>query len=126
MRGGKVLAEKAGNGKGSMTAAGLETRPARRDRGPRKREADLLARCVAAGRSNAEARDRREANVFRLAAMVIQSRFPDVSNGLMRASERYFARRPGDRLPPAIVCERWLFGLPRLREMLTRRLLHGG
>jgi len=90
----------------------------------RELEAALLARCAAAAREDGRAaEDRREANVFRLAAMVVQSRFPRESERLMRASERYFAGRPDDRLPPGdVVRNGWVFSLPRLREMLSRQL----
>lgn len=56
-------------------------------------EASLLARCAAVAREAAQtAQDQREANVLRLAAMVVQSRFPRESRRLMRASEQYFRR----------------------------------
>jgi uncharacterized protein YmfQ (DUF2313 family) len=87
-------------------------------------EAALLARCAAAGREPlAVALDQREANVFRLAAMVVQSRFPRESTGLMQASERYFARHPGDMLSPGeVVRHGWVVSLPRLRDMLSHQL----
>jgi hypothetical protein len=69
------------------------------------------------------AQDEVEANVFRVAAMVVQSRFPVASTHLMQASELYFAAHPGDRLPPAdVVRKGWLVSLPRLRDMLSREL----
>lgn len=53
-------------------------------------ESALLARCSAVAREVAQsAQDQREANVFRLAAMVVQSRFPGESKCLMQASEQY-------------------------------------
>ena len=90
----------------------------------RDTESALLARCFAAAREAAQsARDQREANVFRLAAMVVQSRFPSESMCLMRASERYFAAHPNERLASAdVVRKGWVASLPRLRDMLTRRL----
>jgi len=89
-------------------------------------ESALLARCAAVARDVAQsARDQREANVFRLAAMVVQSRLPSESNNLMRASERYFAAHPDERLAPAdVVRSGWVSSLPRLRDMLSHRL-HG-
>ena len=87
-------------------------------------ESALLARCAVAARATApEAGDPREANVFRLAAMVVQSRFPGESRSLMQASERYFATHPDEKLSPAeVVGNGCVIGLPRLRDMLSRRL----
>ena len=92
----------------------------------RDAESALLARCAVVARESAQsARDQREANVFRLAAMVVWSRFPGESLCLMQASERYFAARPDERLAPAeIVRKGWVLSLPRLRDMLSHRL-HG-
>lgn len=92
----------------------------------RDAEAALLTRCAVAAREEAlAAQDQREANVFRLAAMVVQSRFPHESTRLMRASERYFATHPGERLAPGeVVRNGWVFSLPRLRDMLSHQL-HG-
>ncbi|MBW7900579.1 MAG: hypothetical protein H3C26_03830 [Rhodocyclaceae bacterium] len=92
----------------------------------RDAESALLARCAAVAREIAQpARNQREANVFRLAAMVVQSRFPCESKSLMQASEQYFARHPDERLAPVEVVQNgWVSSLPRLRDMLSRRL-HG-
>jgi hypothetical protein len=89
-------------------------------------ESTLLSRCAAVAREVAQtAQDQREANVFRLAAMVVQSRFPNESQRLMRASEQYFAAHPSEMLAPAeVVRKGWVFNLPRLRDMLSHQL-HG-
>ncbi|WP_034689699.1 hypothetical protein [Acidovorax sp. MR-S7] len=90
----------------------------------RDAESALLARCSAVAREAAQsAQDPCEANVFRLAAMVVRSRFPGESRCLMQASERYFAAHPDERLAPAdVVRKGWVPSLPRLRDMLSRRL----
>lgn len=90
----------------------------------RDAESALLARCTAVARELAQsAQDQREANVFRLAAMVVQSRFPSESMRLMHASERYFDSHPSERLAPADVVRRgWVLSLPRLRDMLSHKL----
>jgi hypothetical protein len=90
----------------------------------RDAESELLARCSAVAREDAQsAQDHREANVFRLAAMVVQSRFPSESKCLMQASERYFDSHPNARLAPAdVVRLGWVLSLPRLRDMLSHRL----
>lgn len=90
----------------------------------RELESALLARCsdVAQGRAQS-AQDQREANVFRLAAIVMRSRFPGESSFLMRASEQYFASHPDERLPPEdVVRNGWVLSLPRLRDMLSHQL----
>lgn len=86
-------------------------------------ESALLARCAAVAFAPLPAQNQREANVFRVAAMVVQSRFPAASKHLMQASELYFSVHPKDRLPPAdVVRQGWLVSLPRLRDMLSREL----
>jgi hypothetical protein len=90
----------------------------------RDAEATLLARCQAVARDGEQsARDQREANVFRLAAMVVRSRFPVESASLMRASEQYFARHPDEELASGDVLRKgWVLSLPRLRDMLEHSL----
>lgn len=90
----------------------------------REVEAAMLARCAAAARGAvAVANDQRDANIFRLAAMIIQSRFPLESAGLMQASEQYFTRHPDEKLAPAdVVRNGWVSSLPRLRDMLSFQL----
>jgi len=90
----------------------------------REVEAAMLARCAAAARgAMAVANDQRDANVFRLAAMVVQSRFPFESAGLMQASELYFMQHPDEKLAPAdVVRNGWVSSLPRLRDMLSFQL----
>lgn len=90
----------------------------------RDSEAALLNRCAIAAREAAPAaRDQREANVFHLAAMVVQSRFPHESDRLEEASERYFTTHPDERLAPVqVVRNGWITNLPRLRDMLTQQL----
>ena len=90
----------------------------------RDTESGLLKRCAIVARGMKQsAQDQCEANVFRLAAMVVQSRFPIESQALMYASERYFALHPNERLPPVeVVRKGWVVSLPRLRDMLTHQL----
>jgi hypothetical protein len=90
----------------------------------REAEAAMLSRCSLVAREAAPlAEDSREANVFRLAAMVVRSRFPGESARLMQASERYFATHPNDRLDSvAVVRQGWVVSLPRLRDMLSHQL----
>lgn len=88
-------------------------------------EAALLTRCAAVARDAAPAaQDQREANVFRLASMVVRSAFPREADRLMLASEQYFAAHPNDSLVAgAVVRNGWIVSLPRLRDMLSHRLI---
>ena len=62
-------------------------------------ESEMLRRCAAAARAVLPAvQDQKEANVFRLAAMVVQFRFSAESVQLMQVSDRYFAQYPNDKL----------------------------
>lgn len=89
----------------------------------RDTEALLLSRCATAAQGISHAIDQRDANVFRLAAMVIQSRFPQASQVLMQASDNYFLQHPNEKLPPIeVVHKGWIISLPRLRDMLSRQL----
>jgi hypothetical protein len=90
----------------------------------RDTEAALLTRCVVVARAmGSTAQDQREANVFRVAAMVIQSSFPIESVHLMQASEQYFAAHPDQRLTCAqVVRNGWVINLPRLRDRLVHHL----
>ena len=87
-------------------------------------ESALLTRCAAVARgAGSSAQDQREANVFRLAAMVVRSRFPSESMRLMQASERYFDLHPNEKIAPAdVVRKGWVLSLPRLRDMLSHKL----
>jgi hypothetical protein len=93
----------------------------------RETEAEWLARCThAAAHPDEGALSPREANVFRLAAMVIRSRFPAEAARLLQASDRYFSQQPGTLLSPAdVVRQGWVASLPRLRDILSQRLLRG-
>ena len=90
----------------------------------RENESALLARCSVVARDVAQsAQSQQEANVFRLAAMVVRSRFPGEAASLMCASDLYFAAHPSEQLNPADVVNRgWVLSLPRLRDMLSHRL----
>ncbi len=64
-----------------------------------------------------------DANVFRVAAMLLRSTFPEEAARLRQLSEAYFRLRPEDRLAAEEVIHRgWLFSLPRARQILTIEL----
>jgi len=87
-------------------------------------ESALLSRCAEAARDSVSAAgNQREANVFRLVAMAVQSRFPAESQRLRQVSEQYFAARPCEQLSAAeVVGKGWVINLPRLRDMLSHKL----
>lgn len=87
-------------------------------------ESALLTRCSSVARAPAKlARDRCEASVFRVASMLVRSRFSSKSNRLMVASDRYFAAHPDDLLAPTeVVRQGWVLSLSRLRDMLSQQL----
>lgn len=87
-------------------------------------ESAMLTRCAIVAREVAPtAQDQREANVFRLASMVVRSEFRRESNSLLLASEKYFATHPNESLLPCeVVRNGWVLSLPRLRDMLSRQL----
>lgn len=90
----------------------------------RELEASLVERCSNVARGlPSPARDEREANVYRLAAMVVGQRHRAEARRLLRASEDYFADHPAQRLQASEVVRRgWVTSLPRLRELLAMRL----
>lgn len=93
--------------------------------GARDREAAMLARCTLAARgaSSVNANDGEEANVFRVAAMVLQSRNPAEARSLRAVADRYFAAHPRDVMPVStVVRSAHVVSLPRLRDMLAQQL----
>ncbi len=87
-------------------------------------EAALMDRCLAVALGQVvPSLDQRDANVFRVAAMVVGQGHRAEADRLMRASEDYFTARPSDRLASAEVVRRgWVASLPRLRALLDARL----
>lgn len=92
----------------------------------RNSEAQLIGRCVQIAIGAAyPAVDPREANVFRVAAMVIRQPYPKESERLMQAADAYFAEHP-DALVPAAdnVRKGWIISFPRLHDRLLHELEH--
>lgn len=91
----------------------------------RDQELETICRSIQAalGRLAAPV-DQREANVFRLASMLLRPRFPVESGTLMAVCDRYFSTHPADLIESAqIVRNGWVISLPRLRDLLERGLL---
>ncbi len=88
----------------------------------RDAESALLARCVVVAREAAQsAQDQREANVFRLAGMILSIRYPEAGQRLFAAATTYFAEHPEQQLPSAEIVRRgWIINAPRLRDRLGK------
>ena len=92
----------------------------------RQAEAEMLDRCatVALGNVSGVMVTEAEANVFHLAASAIRSQFPAEALRLREASAMYFVEHP-ERLADlsTVLANGWILGLPRLRDMLFRKLM---
>lgn len=86
----------------------------------REAEAELLQRCVQAARGELSADNARDANVFRLAAMLLPERLQPQSGRLAAAAQAFFDKAPGDLIDAGEVVRRgWVASLPRLRQVLV-------
>lgn len=96
--------------------------------GARLREQKLLDRCAAVAMGMADtACDEQEANLFRSAAVVIESRFPAESKRLRLSAIRCFATVGGAPLDASEVVDRgWIRGFPWLRDALSATLAQSG
>lgn len=85
-------------------------------------ERAILARCLQIATTPGDApRDQAEANVCRLAGMIVDGRYPEAGARLFDAATRYFADRPEQQVASAEVVRRgWIISAPRLRERLER------
>jgi len=90
----------------------------------RESESRLVERCaLVARRPDTFAADALEANVFRLAGMVVRSEFPDEWRNLVATSQRYFDAHPGTLVEPGeVVRKGWVVSFPRLRDLLRTQL----
>jgi hypothetical protein len=93
----------------------------------REKEAHLLDRCLefATRPGDDPAQNAVEAHVFMTASFVIDSNYPKESERLLQAAERYFGMFPDEKTQDVVqTCldQGWVFGLPRLRDFLEKRL----
>lgn len=89
----------------------------------RGQEEHLLARCAAIAHGAGQPLDPREANVCNVAAMILGRHLDRQARNLARASRRYFEAHPHEKLEPGqVVGKGWISGLPRLRDMLIRKI----
>ena len=94
----------------------------------RQSEAAWLKFCVSAAKPTESgqqvfAQDERQANVLRVAGLVVQSRFPQEAKRMLAAGNAYLSVHPQRQLHASEVIRRgWVTNLPRLRVMLSRSL----
>ena len=94
---------------------------------PRDQEDHLLDKCVAVSLGQLDsAVDAHEANVFRVAGMVLQSSHPMEAAALTKVAKAYFEDNPLDLVQSAqVVRNRWVTSLPRLRDFLIVKFKRG-
>lgn len=94
----------------------------------RETEAAMLECCVmiATGALGAP-RTPAEANVCRVAGMILGRHLDDARQRLSQAADAYLAAHPSELLESAETVRRgWIINLPRLRDRLERRLQEVG
>lgn len=94
----------------------------------RDKEAAMLECCVQIATATRDApRTPAEANVCRVAGMILSHNLPDARRRLDEAATAYFAAHPSELLESGETVRRgWIVNLPRLRDRLERRLLEAG
>ncbi|MBU3640967.1 hypothetical protein [Polynucleobacter sp. Fuers-14] len=94
---------------------------------PRDQEDLILNKCVAVSLGRLDkAADAQEANVFRVASLVLQSTYPNHATKLAKVATVYFDSHPGELVQSAqVIRNRWVVSLPRLRDMLSSKFKYG-
>ena len=87
-------------------------------------ERAMLERCLQIATTPDDApRDQAEANVCRLAGMIVDGRYPEAGARLFDAATRYFADHPEQQVASAEVVRRgWIISAPRLRYLIEKAL----
>lgn len=94
------------------------------DMNARTEEAKTISRCVDAAMGLALPADDREANVFRMASMILLPRYPSESNNLRIIYENYFAMHPSELIESSqVVRNGWVASPSRFRDMLEHALV---
>lgn len=90
----------------------------------REAEAELMNRCILAAHGEIRVADNaRDANVFRVAAMVLPEGLGAQSRRLAAAAQAFFDSAPAEELDSGEVVRRgWVISLPRLRQTLASLL----
>ena len=91
---------------------------------PREAEEVMLMSCLEVAQGvRAMPCSAQQANIMRVAAMVIGKSFPVSHKRLSAAAARYFEAHPGDKVESAeVVRLGWVSTLPRLRDRLEHKL----
>ena len=91
---------------------------------PREAEEVMLMSCLEVAQGVREMPcSAQQANVMRVAAMVIGRSFPASQKRLSAAAARYFEEHPGEEVESAEIVRRgWVSNLPRLRDRLEHKL----
>ena len=91
---------------------------------PREAEEVMLMSCLEVAQGVREMPcSAQQANVMRVAAMVIGRSFPASQKRLSAAAARYFEAQPGEEVESAEIVRRgWVANLPRLRDRLEHKL----
>jgi hypothetical protein len=91
---------------------------------PREAEEVMLMSCLEVAQGVREKPcSAQQANVMRVAAMVIGRSFPASQKRLSAAAARYFEAQPGEEVESAEIVRRgWVANLPRLRDRLEHKL----
>lgn len=87
-------------------------------------ERAMLERCLQIATTPGDTpQDQAEANVCRLAGMIVDGRYPEAGKRLSDAATAYFADHPEQQVASAEVVRRgWVINAPRLRDRLERML----
>ena len=89
----------------------------------RQREADLVSHCVQVARCDSAPASRDDADVCRLSAQLVRTRYPEASRNLTAAADAYFFSHGGKPRPFTEVVEAGLMtDLPRLRHLMENAL----
>jgi hypothetical protein len=89
-------------------------------------EQAMIRMCRDVACAQAEPQGQDQANVCRVAGMIVRIRYPAAGARLFDAAARYFAAHPEQQLPSQeVVLRGWLISLPRLRDQLERLLPPG-
>lgn len=87
-------------------------------------EQAMIRMCRDVASTQTEPQGEAEANVCRVAGMIVRIRYPVAGARLLEAAARYFAAHPHQQhSSEEVVLRGWLISLPRLRDQLERLLI---
>jgi hypothetical protein len=89
----------------------------------RQYESDLVSRCVEAAKTGDNATSLDEADIFRLSAQLLKTRYPEQAHALDKAALAYFAAfNHMPRRFPQTVSDGLVRDLPRFRQQMENAL----